>query len=259
MEVLQDYQRCSGQLVTISKSCFLSHGKSSPQLVSRVRKLMGFMHKSFPIKYLGCPLFVGRKLKSYFSDIIDSVGGHIQWGARWLSFGACIVPINSVQASLPRMCLPKEASGVGFRSLRSISIAFACKLWWRFRQKSLLWAQFMHARYCQTMHPNQVSFKASSSTSWKHMLSIRGVVEYFLLWDLSNGSCSFWRDNWTGMGPLAWKFPTLASSALVGEFWLGDHWNLPLLRQIVPPEICALAGCTFLATGKSSDSPLWPF
>ena len=52
------------------------------------------------------------------------------------------------------------------------------------------------------------------------------------------------------MYPLAWEFPTLASSALVGEFWLGDHWNLPLLRQIVPPEICALARCTFLATGK---------
>ena len=87
--------------MNVSKSCFLAYPKVSPQRMLIVGKLMGFAHKSFPIKYLDCPMFVGRKLKEIFLDIIVSAAARIQqWSARWLSFEVWILLIKSILSSL---------------------------------------------------------------------------------------------------------------------------------------------------------------
>ena len=96
------YQKCSGQLVNKSKSCFLTPTWCPPARRAVVARLAGFSFKAFPIKYLGCPLFVGRKVCSLFTGMVDSITARIKsWSSKWLSFGGRLVLLNSVLLSLP--------------------------------------------------------------------------------------------------------------------------------------------------------------
>jgi len=62
----------------------------------------GFSSKEFPVTYLGCPLYVGRKTKGLFTGILDKVSSRINsWQGKWLSSGARIVLIKHVLASIP--------------------------------------------------------------------------------------------------------------------------------------------------------------
>lgn len=54
------------------------------------------------------------------------------------------------------LCFPVQEGGLGFRSLSHIAEAFICKLWWRFRQQSSLWALFMKQKYYLTPKSNNV-------------------------------------------------------------------------------------------------------
>ena len=100
MQILQDYQDCSCQLINKDKSYFLTSSKCSSSRRAVVAKLTGFSYKSFLVKYLGCPLFLGRKVRSLFSRLIDSIAGRISsWSSKWLSFGGRLV-IKSVMLSM---------------------------------------------------------------------------------------------------------------------------------------------------------------
>lgn len=88
MHVLQEYQECSRQLVNKDKSCFAVVEKSTCRARARVSRLTGFNYMPFPLKYLGCPLFVGRVKRSYFQALVESVSIRIQaWSSKWLSYG----------------------------------------------------------------------------------------------------------------------------------------------------------------------------
>ena len=108
-----------------------------------------------------------------------------------------------------------EEGGVGFRSLETIIDAFSCKLWWLFRGGQSLWAQFMWSKYVGGLHPNQVAISPKFSASCAQMFGVRCSMEIWLQWDLSGGEFSFWWDNWSGLGLLAWRFPELASDAKI--------------------------------------------
>ncbi|XP_071921373.1 uncharacterized protein [Coffea arabica] len=126
-----------------------------------------------------------------------------------------------------------------------------------FWRKGTLWANFLHARYCGALHPNQVTLGPSASHSWKILLAARGRVEEHLVWELSNGSCSFLWDNWAGWGPLAWKFPELATMAVVREFWVRGRWDSLSIEQLGCQEILEATRDTLLVTGEDPDSPFW--
>lgn len=93
---------CLGQLVNVSKSCFLVSPRAPATRKSLIHKLTGFPSRQFLVRYLGCPMFVGRKRKTYFTHIIDAVVARIQqWSARWLSIGARVILIKSVLSAMP--------------------------------------------------------------------------------------------------------------------------------------------------------------
>lgn len=82
-------------------------------------------------------------------------------------------------------------------------------------------------------------------------------MEQYLVWDLLDGSCSFWWDNWLGTGPLVWQFPAFTSHALVREFWQESWWNLPLIYQLFSEHMYHVAQSTSLAVEEGADSFLW--
>ncbi|KAG5630180.1 hypothetical protein H5410_001897 [Solanum commersonii] len=63
MVVLRDYERISGQTVNKSKGSFYLHDKTPLIMAISMRRLTGIRQGNFPFKYLGCPIYYGRKLK----------------------------------------------------------------------------------------------------------------------------------------------------------------------------------------------------
>ena len=73
MQTIGWYEEVSGQQINIQKSGFLVHEKLSSRCVARVRRVTGFVAKPFLVRYLGYPLFIGRRKSAYFLGLVQSV------------------------------------------------------------------------------------------------------------------------------------------------------------------------------------------
>ncbi|XP_027082422.1 uncharacterized protein [Coffea arabica] len=154
------------------------------------------------------------------------------------------------------LCHPVEEGGVGFRSLQAIIEVFSCKFWWLFRCGLSLWAQFIRARYVGELHPNQVFISPKFSPSGKRMFGVQFSMEMWLKWDLSRGDVAFWWDNWSGLGPLAWRFPDLASNTWVYDFLHEGQWD-HLALAAFPSEVTESTADSFFCFGKVPDGLVW--
>uniref|UniRef100_A0A0V0IU37 Putative ovule protein n=1 Tax=Solanum chacoense TaxID=4108 RepID=A0A0V0IU37_SOLCH len=106
-------------------------------------------------------------------------------------------------ASLDTMSLPCTEGGVGMRRLTDICTALQYKQWWTFRSKNSLWSQFLKSKYCQRAHPVAKKVDNGQSLIWKYMMRNKIKVEEHIGWTINSGSCSFWWDDWLGVGALA--------------------------------------------------------
>ncbi|XP_059284742.1 uncharacterized protein LOC132038032 [Lycium ferocissimum] len=102
LKILTVYENVSGQLINKQKSCVAFAPKASFEVTHRVTHLTEMNRKKWPIKYLGCPLFVGRMKIIYFSERVQSISKRIlSWHAKYLSMGGRIVLINHVLMAMP--------------------------------------------------------------------------------------------------------------------------------------------------------------
>lgn len=68
----------------------------------RLRRLIGIRQGNFSFTYLGCPVFYGRKNRSYFEELVRKVARRIlMWLNRFLSFGKKFILVNHVLQSIP--------------------------------------------------------------------------------------------------------------------------------------------------------------
>nr|XP_009626603.1 uncharacterized protein LOC104117277 [Nicotiana tomentosiformis] len=102
MHQLQNYEKCSGQLINTGKSCFLVDPKASNIAIQRIKEVTGYRNSNFPITYLRCPLYVGRKRISHFSEIVSKlVKRTTGWQGKLLSVGGRATLIKHVLQSQP--------------------------------------------------------------------------------------------------------------------------------------------------------------
>ncbi|XP_071918896.1 uncharacterized protein [Coffea arabica] len=274
MQVLKAYQRCSRQLINVQKSYYLVHPSMPLARRRQIERITRFAWHSFPIRYLGFPLYFGRCKSSYYGGVCQSILGRIlSWKSRLLSFGGKIVLIKHVLASMPmhllsaavlpgklfktienacsaflwgsspadskyhwirwsHLCYLVDEGGVGFRRLWDVYKAFSCKLWWNFRTGSSLWAIFLKAKYCKSLHPCQVELKLTDSAIWRRMVNVSRQVELSMLWDRS---CHFWYDNWLGSGALFLQAQVIPNLTF-HNFVINGHWDLNSLGLTMPKE-----------------------
>lgn len=101
MQCLQMYQDFSGQLVSVSKSCYVT-GRDVSHRDEVIANVTGFQRKELPIIYLGCPLYVGRKTISLFDGVVRKMRDRLAgWKGALLSLGAKIVLIKSCLQAIP--------------------------------------------------------------------------------------------------------------------------------------------------------------
>lgn len=102
MKLLRRYEEVSGQLINMAKSYFYLYEKTPLIFSIRLRKLIGIKQGEFPITYLGCPVFYGRKKGSYFEDLMRKVAKRVlSWQNKFLSFGGKFILINHVLQPMP--------------------------------------------------------------------------------------------------------------------------------------------------------------
>lgn len=78
------------------------HGKTPTAVGQRLRKIIGIGQGSFPFIYLGCPIFYGRKKKTYFEGLIKKILGRLMtWKNKLLSYGGRYILIAYVLQSMP--------------------------------------------------------------------------------------------------------------------------------------------------------------
>ncbi|XP_027090440.2 uncharacterized protein [Coffea arabica] len=298
MGALEEYCAVSGQKINHQKSCFLVHPRLQSQRRILIGQLTGFRQRNFPIKYLGCPLYVGRMKKEYYADIVHSVTCKIlSWKHRTLSSGGRIVLIKSVLASMPihllaaayppkgvlrelekifanflwgssdwgpkfhwlswvDLCQPYNEGGIGIRRLNEIFDAFSVKLWWLFRQKRSLWAEFMWAKYCGNLHPCLAEAGPRGSATWRRMRSVQRVADEHIAWIVREGMMDFWHDNWLGTGALCQTVDVFLEHR-VQDFVDDQGWKARELRQVLEPGLMQRVLDTRPPDMNGCDSMVW--
>ncbi|XP_071909787.1 uncharacterized protein [Coffea arabica] len=101
-DVLEGYSLVSDQRVNRQKRCFLVHSRLPAQRTALIGQVIRFQRRVLPIRYLGCPLYVGRRKKVYFVDIYNAVAARIlSWRKQILSPGGRMVLIKNVLSLMP--------------------------------------------------------------------------------------------------------------------------------------------------------------
>ncbi|XP_071928018.1 uncharacterized protein [Coffea arabica] len=157
MKVLDDYQRCSGQLLNVQKSCYLVHPSVSMARRRLLDRISRFARKSFPIRYLGFPLYIGRCKSSYFGEVCHAILARIlSWKSRLLSFGGKIILIKHVLSSIPVHLM--SAAMIPSSVFKTIEKACSAFLWGSSPEESKLhWIRW--PQLCYPVEEGGIGFR----------------------------------------------------------------------------------------------------
>ncbi|XP_060170788.1 uncharacterized protein LOC132601740 [Lycium barbarum] len=101
LKTLAKYEAISGQKINKAKCSFSVAIKTDLETISRLETLTGMKYEPLPIKYLGCPLYSGRKKNEYFSAMVSKVINRVRgWHLKFLSTGGKAVLIRHVLLAL---------------------------------------------------------------------------------------------------------------------------------------------------------------
>ncbi|PKU76701.1 Putative ribonuclease H protein [Dendrobium catenatum] len=91
-----------GLAINKDKSSFIVSNYVNHGRVNTIKRVCGFNCIALPIKYLGTPIFKGRKRNQIFEEIFTIFQKKIvNWNSNFLSFGGRLVLIKSVLNSIP--------------------------------------------------------------------------------------------------------------------------------------------------------------
>lgn len=101
-EILQKYERASGQKINQDKSAITFSSKTKPDTKLQAKQLLNIQKEGGNGKYLGLPELFGRKKKDLFSLIVDKIKQRaLSWSSRFLSSAGKLTMLKSVLAAMP--------------------------------------------------------------------------------------------------------------------------------------------------------------
>ncbi|XP_042958059.1 uncharacterized protein LOC122293578 [Carya illinoinensis] len=101
MKVLQLYENWTGQVLNTEKSAIYFSKKISTYRKNSLLHLSGFLEGSFPFKYLGVPIVVGKLRAFDFGELLEKVKKKIVgWKMKLLSAGGRLILLRHVLSSM---------------------------------------------------------------------------------------------------------------------------------------------------------------
>uniref|UniRef100_A0A803QHJ4 Reverse transcriptase domain-containing protein n=1 Tax=Cannabis sativa TaxID=3483 RepID=A0A803QHJ4_CANSA len=160
-----------------------------------------------------------------------------------------------------RLCKPKTAGGLGFRTTETMNKAFLLKWAWKFlTDEDCLWRQLMRDKYSRNQNFLQMEAKASDSILWKAILRMRDDLQRGICRKIGNGnSTSIWFDPWVP-GETRQPPPRVESTggvSLVSNFISDGQWNEDMVRQWFREEDARRILNINLPRVLTNDSWLW--
>ncbi|PKU73475.1 Putative ribonuclease H protein [Dendrobium catenatum] len=125
---LENFQNISGLTFNKTKSSFFTAKSISTSRIHSIERKIGLMINSLPMKYLGTPLFKGRKRSFLFDDIFTTIQKKfILWAFNYLSHGGRLILIKHVLCCIPIFLLHTVASTINVS--KRLEVFFNKFLW----------------------------------------------------------------------------------------------------------------------------------
>jgi len=159
---------------------------------------------------------------------------------------------------------PKEAGGLGLRSMRQANAAFQTKLDWRLmKEKESLWSRVVRAKYCdRRCDINLFSSKHKASNIWQGISENAKLIRQRARAEVGNGKKTFfWFHSWACDKPLSIlvtnPIPSNIKDATVEELWdEKSGWKWDLFDELLPEETIRKIASISVNTNESEDDCL---
>ncbi|KAL0926716.1 hypothetical protein M5K25_002960 [Dendrobium thyrsiflorum] len=239
MDVLKKFENTSGLNFNVKKSDFVTSTNMSQARINEIKNTTGFNHGLLPLKYLGIPLFKGRKRSFLFDDLISKVQKKLNaWNSHLLSFGGKSSNNKIMWTTWNNCCGVIDEGGLGCKSLHDLAKAFSYKLWFKFRYQNCMWSKFMKNKYCPDSHPSMGFYKQGNSRIWKRLCDIKWQMEPHISWELGVGNVFFWQDKWLNNHSVDQLINSTSNSNMkVSQVVTNNSWDYNKLREMLPDGI----------------------
>uniref|UniRef100_A0A2N9HCL8 Reverse transcriptase domain-containing protein n=1 Tax=Fagus sylvatica TaxID=28930 RepID=A0A2N9HCL8_FAGSY len=275
MEVLQTYERASGQVVNRDKTA-LFFSKNTPDYKrDSIQQLWGVRGSSNFERYLGLPAMVGKSKQQTFNGLKEALARRLQgWKERSLSKAGRAILIKTIAQAIPTYTmscfkLPK----VWCDSVNSL----VSKYWWgqSKEENKIHWINW--GRLCTPKDEGGMGFRdlncfnlallakqgwaklgSNPSFMWRSILAARELLLKGIRWKLGNGKAvHIWNDDWgvSDLHPQAqarevqWVAELIDSSSGV--------WDMDVLQEVFDPATAVQIQQVPLANPTGNDSISW--
>ncbi|XP_042003915.1 uncharacterized protein LOC121752889 [Salvia splendens] len=233
---LKHYEEVSGQKINEGKSCFYIDNKHvgwadgiTAEKISQKIHCWCHKHLSFGGRLTLIKSILEAILVHVF-QVLEPTKGALRMLEQVLAryfWGSCNTSKKTHWIRWKDVCRPTLEGGLGLRRMADIVEAYSYKLWWRFRERSSLWAEYMHKKYW-SVSSNMIIYRTSRfSPIWRRMFKAGLKCQALIRWMLGNGKVSFWNDIWLKDQPISELCfregtPTFVR---VEELWTEAGWN----------------------------------
>lgn len=139
--------------------------------------------------------------------------------------------------SWSNICLPKEESGLGFKSLFDVSEALFARLWWNFKTKKSLQENFLWNKYYKKFKPQMVEWSEGSQV-WKNILLARDCIDQKLQRGLRYGNFSLNFDNWIHIYLLVNHYCNNNVFKDISQLMNQGYWNNEVIMELLNKKVC---------------------
>nr|XP_016483420.1 PREDICTED: uncharacterized protein LOC107804102 [Nicotiana tabacum] len=95
------YEESSGHKINKDKSHFMTSSGAFQSAIRRIKAETGFSGREYPLTYLGCPLYIGRKRIIHYNNLTTKIVGRIKgWHGKMLSYGGRATLIKHMLQSI---------------------------------------------------------------------------------------------------------------------------------------------------------------
>ncbi|KAL9667161.1 hypothetical protein QQ045_001510 [Rhodiola kirilowii] len=106
LQLIEDFSKASGQSLNPSKSLIFFSKLIPPAQKTELLRITRFLEGTFPVFYLGSPLFNGMAKIEYFIYLIDRVRNRVEgWLRNFLSMAGRVTLVNSILSSMSMHCM----------------------------------------------------------------------------------------------------------------------------------------------------------
>lgn len=142
--------------------------------------------------------------------------------------------------SWPKLTLPKENGGLGFRDIQLFNQALLAKVAWRILVKpNCLLARVLKGKYCHNKHFLEAPAPSSCSHGWRSIVSGRDLLKSNLGKAIGNGNTTkVWHDTWISVTEDIKPFGPIQEEALdlrVSDLLTTElQWNTKRIKELLP-------------------------